>query len=82
MSFASVDLPAPVVPTSAIVCPAGISSEKFGRIVLSSLYANVTSSKRMCPRDYQRSTGFSGSGTVGTSSRTPDTFSSAAVADW
>ncbi len=30
MSFASVDLPAPVVPTSATVCPAGMSSEKSG----------------------------------------------------
>ena len=36
----------------------------------------------MWPFASHRSTGVLGSGTVGSSSRTPDTFSSAAVADW
>jgi hypothetical protein len=45
-------------------------------------YPNRTSSKRTCPFALHRSTGLTGSGTVGSSSRTPDTFSSAAVADW
>ncbi|MCS5732643.1 hypothetical protein [Herbiconiux daphne] len=39
MSLASVDLPAPVEPTSATVCPAGMSRSKVGRIGRSAVAA-------------------------------------------
>ena len=82
MSFASVDLPAPVDPTSAIVWPAGMSRSNRGRMTLPFVYANSTASNCTRPSAFHRSTGFTGSGTLGRSSSTPEIFSSADDADW
>ncbi len=75
-------LPAPVVPTRATVWPDGTNRSRPGSTGTPSTYSNRTWSKRRSPRASGNATGAVGSGTPGSSSRTPEIFSSAALADW
>ncbi len=73
--------PAPVSPTRATICPAGMRRSMSCRTALSR-YANVTCSNASAPLIAPMCTGVAGSGTVGLSSMTPASFSSAAPAAW
>ena len=65
-----------------MVCPAGISRSKWGRMTRSFVYANSTFWNERAPFACHRSIGRVGSGTLSVSSSTPEIFSSAAAADW
>ena len=75
-------LPAPVVPTSATVWPAGTVRFRSGSTGRSGTYAKCTSWNVMSPRTDDSLTGCSGSLMPGRSASTPASFSSADVADW
>jgi hypothetical protein len=76
--------PAPVSPTSATVCPAGIRRLRSGNTVVSRYPKRTERSRssRPAPLRGGSSAGISGSGTPGGSSSTPEIFSKAAPADW
>jgi hypothetical protein len=84
-SFAKVDLPAPVAPTSATVCPgATVRSTRSSARVDSSPteYSNDTPSKRISPRTSGSAIASGPSSISGSSSSSSKILSSAAMPAW
>ena len=75
-------LPAPVVPTSATVCPAGTVRFRSGKHRAVGHVRELHVVERDLAAHRRQLTGCSGSGMPGRSASTPASFSSADVADW
>ena len=81
-SRATVVLPAPVAPTTASVWPAGISEVEVvqdGALPVAELHARRSGPRRAAAGS---GVGSTGSGTLGGSASTPESFSVAAAAAW
>ena len=81
MSLASVDLPAPVEPTSATVSP-GLDVEVDVVHDLARPVAEADPSNSILPMIGGSGAQSGGSASSGSTSRTPKIFSRAAIADW
>ena len=76
------DLPAPVGPTIAILCPDFIEDEKLLTIILSSVYPNLTFLNSTLPITLSTLTGVEVSGISSSSFKNSNTLSAAAAVDW